>query len=180
MIVVAGTAVCLAAGGSQLVNMLRVAIELGLQIGLYARLLPTDPWLFWSGVHDDLRNTLWYGFQLAQGILAGMWIPFLVLRLRRPRPPLREVLFYPGTVAWLAMAVGLFWVTGYLLMLFPEGVDSFTAAPIAAGGTVAVVWAILVLTRNWKPEPGWVDELGRLLGCAAIGNALLGLFVYRI
>jgi hypothetical protein len=30
------------------------------------------------------------------------------------------------------------------------------AAPLA--------WVLLVATRKWNPEPGWIDRLGRILG----------------
>jgi hypothetical protein len=64
--------------------------------------------------------------------------------------------------------------------LFPDKVDSMTAAPIAVGGAVAVGWIALALSRRWKPEAGWVDRIGRALGCAAIGAAVLSLMVFRI
>lgn len=55
-----------------------------------------------------------------------------------------------------------------------------TAAGIAAGGTVAVVWAILAPTRNWVAEPSWADRVGRLLGVTAILTGVVGLVVFRI
>ena len=100
--------------------------------------------------------------------------------MRQPRPPLGTLLRQPGTVAGLAMVFGLFWGTGGLLWLFPDKFDSMIAAPTAVGGAVVIAWIALALTRNWKPEPGWVDRMGRILGCAAIGTALLGLVVFRI
>jgi hypothetical protein len=78
------------------------------------------------------------------------------------------------------MVFGLFWGTGCLIYLFPDKVDSTTAAPAAIGGAVALSWVVLALSRLWEPEQGWVDRVGRFLGCAAIGTALLGLVVYRI
>jgi len=55
-----------------------------------------------------------------------------------------------------------------------------TAAGIAVGGTVAVVWGILALSRNWIAEPSSADRMGRLLGVVAIGMGLAGLVVLRI
>jgi hypothetical protein len=83
-------------------------------------------------------------------------------------------------VAGLAMVFGLFWGTGFLITLFPDKFDSMTAAPSAIGGSVAAAWGALALSKRWEPEPGWVDRVGRVLGCAAIGAALLGLIVFRI
>ena len=45
---------------------------------------------------------------------------------------------------------------------------------------LAAVWLVLLLCRQWKAEPGWVDGTGRLLGAMAIGTAILGLVIYRI
>ncbi len=54
--------------------------------------------------------------------------------------------------------------------MFSDKVDSMTAAPIAVGGAVAVGWIALALSRRWKHEAGWVERIGRALGCAAIGS----------
>jgi hypothetical protein len=121
-----------------------------------------------------------HAFQLAEMFLFSMTPAFFILRLRRPRPSLRVLLRQPGTVAALAMVFGLFWGTGALLALFPERVDAMTSAPAAIGGAVAVGWGILALSRWWEPERGWVDRVGRILGCIAIGMGLLGLVIQRI
>jgi hypothetical protein len=112
--------------------------------------------------------------------LFGMTPAFFILRLRRPHPPMRVLLRQPGTVAGLAMVFGLFWGTGCLLVLFSDQVDSMTAAPAAIGGAVAAGWGILALSRQGQSERGWVDRLGRVLGCIAIGTGLLGLVIHRI
>jgi hypothetical protein len=136
--------------------------------------------LFWDATHDSLRNTLWYGLQVTETFLLVMTPAFFLLRLRQPRPPLRALFRQPGAVAGLAIVFGLFWGTGSLLWLFPDKVDSMTAAATAVGGAVAAGWIALALSRSWKPQTGWVDGIGRVLGCAAIGAALLAFMVYRI
>jgi hypothetical protein len=180
MILIAGTALCLA-GGMPLFGLLSdEAGRLWAAIVTNRVHLIASPTAFWRGTHDHLRNTVWYGFQVAETFLFGLWPTFLILRLRQPRPPLRALLGQPGTVASLAMIFGLFWGTGCLLLLFPERVDSMTAAAIAVGGTVTAAWVILALSRSWESDPGWVDRLGQLLGCAAIGTAVVGMLVFRI
>src|SRR5262245_2489496 len=77
--------------------------------------LPAHWPLFWGATHDPLRNTLWYGFQVSEVFLFAMTPAFIVLRLRRPRPPLRDLPRQPGTAAALAMVFGLFWGTGALI-----------------------------------------------------------------
>ena len=180
MLLVAGVSLTLAAGSHLLVLL---AGTLGHLLRAAAShqedLIPHWP-LFWGYTHDHLRNTLWYGFQLSGVILIVMTPVFFLLRLRRPHPHWGDMLRQPGMVAGLAMVFGLFWGTGGLLALFPDRVDSMTAAPAAIGGAVGVAWFILALSRRWKPERGWIDRMGRTLGWVAIGTALLGLVVFRI
>jgi hypothetical protein len=135
---------------------------------------------YWKATHDHVRNTLWYGFQIVFALLLGLSLSYFVLRLRRPRPALRALLTQPGTVAVLAIVFGLLWVTGLIHILFPGRIDSLTGPAIAVGGTVAVAWFLLALSRRWHAEPGWVDRLGRLLGAAALAAALLGVVIDRI
>jgi hypothetical protein len=180
MILIAGAALALAAGSHLLLLLAEMLGRLCREAAAHRADLPAHWPVFWGATHDPLRNTLWYGFQVAEMFLVGMTPAFFVLRLRRPRPPWCALLRQPGTVAGLAMVFGLFWGTGCLLASFPDRVDSMTAAPAAIGGAVAVGWGALALSRKWEPERGWVDRMGRVLGCAAIGAALLGLMVFRI
>jgi hypothetical protein len=180
MILLAGTALALSAGAHLLLLLADMIGRLCREAIAHRADLP-DHWpLFWGATHDSLRYTAWYGLQMAETFLLGMTPAFFVLRLRRPRPPLRALVRQPDTVAGLAIVFGLFWGTGGLLWLFPDKVDSMTAAPIAVGGAVAIGWIALALSRWWKPELGWVDPIGRVLGWAAIGAALLSLMVFRI
>ncbi len=135
---------------------------------------------FWNAIYEHLGNTLWYGLQAADMFLFGMTPAFFVLRLKRPRPSLRVILRNSGTAAVLAIVFGLFWVTGFLLLWFPETFRSETAISIATGGTVAVVWGAMALGRKWVAEPSVADRVGRLLGIIAIGTALVATVVFRI
>lgn len=180
MILLAGAALCLSGGAHLLVLLADAFGHLCRDATAHREDLIAQWPVFWRATRNGLRNTLWYGFQVAGMSLLGLTPAFLVLRLRRPRPPLRALLRQPGTVAGLAMVFGLFWGTGCLIRLFPDGVDSMTAAPAAVGGAVAAGWGVLALSRRWEPERGWVDRVGRILGCAAIGTGLLGLLIFRI
>jgi hypothetical protein len=180
MILLVGLALALATG-VHLVPLLADAFTrlCGTALGHHSGPLANWP-SFWKAIHDHLRNTLWYGFQFVFALLLGFTPAFLVLRLRKPRPPLRALLGQPGTVAVLAVVFGLFWVTGFIHILFPDWIDSLTGPAVTVGGTVAVAWCILAISRQWDAEPGWVDRMGRLLGAAAVGTGLLGLVIYRI
>lgn len=180
MILLAGTALALAGGSHFLPLLADIFGQLCREAAAHGGDLPNNWSVFWAATHDSLRNAVWYGFQVAGAFLLGLTPAFLVIRLRRPRPPLRTLVRQPGMMAALAIVFGLFWGTGGLLWLLPGKVDAFTAAPTAAGGAVAVSWIVLALARSWKPEAGWVDRIGRALGCAAIGTAMLGLVVFRI
>jgi hypothetical protein len=180
MILLAGVAVALSAGSHLLVLPADMLARLSREALAHREDLIAHWPVFWSATHDSLRNTLWYGFQVAETFLFSMTPAFFILRLRRPRPPLRVLLRQPGTVAAIAMIFGLFWGTGCPLALFPDQVDSMTAASVAIGGAVAAGWGILALSRRWQAERGWVDRLGRILGCMSIGTALLGLMIHRI
>jgi|GEM_PF-3248455 len=180
IILIAGAALALAAGSHLLMLGAGMLVRLCQEAAAHRADLFANWPLFWRSIRDPLSNTLWYGFQAAEITLFGLTPACFVLRLRRPRPPLLDLLRQPGTVALLAMVFGLFWVTGALLVLFPGKVDSMTAAPTAVGGTVAVAWVVLALSRRWRPEAGWVDRMGRLLGCASIVTALIGHMVFWI
>jgi hypothetical protein len=90
----------------------------------------------------------------------------LIVRLRRPRPPLRSLIDQPGFVA-CALPVVIVLVTLPL---------AFWPLPGAAGGAVEfgvqallitaspLAWVSLIATRRWNPERSWIDRLGRLLG----------------
>jgi hypothetical protein len=179
MILIAGLALSLS--GAHLLVLMADAFRHLCRDAVVHRDALVAPWpAFWVAIRNELRSTLWYAFQVAGMVLLGMTPAFFVLRLRRPRPPLRALLRQPGTVAGMAMVLGLFWGTGSLITLFPDKFDSMNAAPSAIGGSVAAAWCALALSRGWEPEPGWIDWVGRVLGCAAIGTALLGLIVFRI
>jgi hypothetical protein len=106
---------------------------------------------------------------------------FLVIRLRQPRPRLRRLLEQPGmaalTLAGLLMAligalyVGrrillprspTYWYVGYRLNGLTE----------QGGLTVASAWILLALSRRCRPEPGWIDWLGTLLGTCWVASWL--------
>src|SRR6516165_5614378 len=96
MILIAGAALSFA-GGAHLFVLL--ADEFG-RLCREAAAHRTDlieHWpVFWAATHDHIRNSLWYSFQVAGIFLLGVTPAFFVLRLRRPRLPLRALLRQPG------------------------------------------------------------------------------------
>ena len=129
---------------------------------------------------DDARNTLWYGLQSAEAIILGLTPAYLIVRFRKPRAGFRALVQQPGTMACLGIVFGAFWITGLIVYLLGDKADSVQEFPMAIGGTVAVVWTVAAVFRGWKPEPGWIDRLGRILGFAAMTTALLAVIVFRM
>jgi hypothetical protein len=50
----------------------------------------------------------------------------------------------------------------------PQGIIDPTPPAIAVGS----VWAVLALDRRWRPEPAWLDQLGRILGAYWLADAV--------
>ena len=135
-------------------------------------------WMNWVSIYWS--QALFYGVRVFENFILGITPAFLLVRLRRPRPPLRALLRHPGSVAGLAILFGQFWVTGWLHRLYFGRLYDAMVTAIAVGGTVAVAWAVLALSRRWEAEPGWVDRIGRLLGAAAIVIGALCFALYGI
>jgi hypothetical protein len=181
MLLVAGLSLALAGG-------LRLIVELGNQWYYLCRTIAdyNSPfyakrpgfWKTWVAIYWS--QTLFYGVRVFENFILGITPAFLLVRLRRPRPPVRALLRHPGTVAGLAILFGQFWVTGWLHRLFFGRLYDAVVTPIAVGGTVASAWTILALSRRWEPEPGWVDRIGRTLGAAAIVIGALAFTLYGI
>ena len=73
---------------------------------------------FWSAVRFPLIQCLWIVCKVAQIYLCATTFTWLILRMKRPRPALCELLRQPGTVAGLAIVFGQVCVSGYLDYFF--------------------------------------------------------------
>jgi hypothetical protein len=109
-------------------------------------------------------------------------LAILLLRLRQPHPPRRQLARQPGLVACAAAMAGL--LPGALWSLsvarfrgptwsrlpFPErwfGLIDFVA-PAVVGA-----WLALALGGRWRAERGWIDRAGRALGVFWVATFLL-------
>jgi hypothetical protein len=89
----------------------------------------------------------------------------LILRLKRPRPPLRSMISQPGFAACAAPLAVLVFLP--LSLLAPSGLGQQIieiAAQVLVIAAVPLAWVFLIATRRWDPEPSWIDRLGRILG----------------
>jgi hypothetical protein len=96
--------------------------------------------------------------------LESLSVAVLLLRSRRPRPPLALVVVQPGVfacgtaVVCLIISAIMGVLVGYDHTLWPIFEIS------ATGGGITSVWLMFWLGGLWKPEKGWIDGMGRFLG----------------
>jgi hypothetical protein len=135
--------------------------------------------LGWRGVLDHTVIVS------SAGALFGT-LALLILRLRRPRPPLRRLTLQPGFTAGLAImvhaafvglsfiklarielrgAAGLEWVTYEFLLELTLSYGN--------GSAVAAVWLVAALGGRWRAERSWLDRSGRVLGVFWIVSTLV-------
>lgn len=122
----------------------------------------------WSSWWVCLTQTEWevtlalliYANNIALAFLLATSPAFLIMRLRRPRPPLAQLALQPGMVAFEAMSLTVL-RSVFIQMTHPtlnrlRIVSIFLPLPLA--------WGALILTDRWRREPGWIDRLGVWLG----------------
>ena len=91
---------------------------------------------------------------------------FVILRLKRPRTPLRSLICQPGFAACAAPCAVFLASLPFALVAY----SGLAGRVIADGSRVVLVaaaplaWVSLIATRRWCPERSWIDRLGRILG----------------
>jgi hypothetical protein len=181
MALVAGAAVAIWGGSKLVLSLVEQAMGLYRTIKRYnTAFYLRRPELWREEVAMAWSTVLWYAFQVLEVLVLSLTLTFLLIRLRPPRPPIRGMLRQPGTVAGLAVTFGYFWVTGWLHRLFFARIIDQCAIAVAVGGTVAVAWCFLAMSRQWAAEPSWVDRMGRVIGAAAIAVGLLAFTQFGI
>jgi hypothetical protein len=129
-----------------------------------------------GGLRRDvvLPYTVWWAKELPPFVLAAA-IGLLIVRGRSPRPPARRFLREPGTIACLVVlgnsiaALLIYSVRMLLTWHFRHvgallGPLSVLSSTLYSGHAVAIAWAVLAVTRVWRPDPGWIDRTGRCFG----------------
>jgi hypothetical protein len=108
-------------------------------------------------------------------LIAGT-IGYAAVRLRRPRPPWKQLVTLPGTVAVNSVIVVLSWTYLWMAIHLIRGkAPAFVADPMTfangfnPGWAVAGSWSTLLLTGCWHSDGSWVDRLGIGLGVAWLG-----------
>jgi hypothetical protein len=130
------------------------------------------------------RGALWIVESINYVLL--IWTAgFLVLRLQTPRPTLHRLVCQPGMAACsAALLVTAFdtitWSIHWALLDPGNELLRMLLPPVYwpshthhVGQAVAVTWLGLLLSRRWRPEPGWIDRFGRLIGILWLLTMLL-------
>jgi hypothetical protein len=94
-------------------------------------------------------------------VLLGLMVAQPLIRLRRPRPPLAQLIRQSGfvtclicivTLVGLVLILGNWWFTGLSLSL-----------SLTRGIFLMLIWPMLGLPP-WNAEKSWIDRLGRAVG----------------
>ncbi len=132
-------------------------------------------------------QSLWKWSDLTVPCLSTWTVAIGILCLRRPRVRADRLFRRPGAVACAAVVASMlitvvgdstfyltvsalptasstwwFWFPDFLSHL-QEGLTSYTRPRAEA---VAVAWSLLFASGRWRPQPTWLDRLGRATGVA--------------
>ncbi len=149
--------------------ILIAALAVGLALARYG----PGEWMgagsFWSyRIHKFVADPLAL-------VMVAVAMAIIPIRLRRPRPRWLRIMSQPGMAAACAVAIAfvcaaLAWSSHAISS--PTG--WLTNQPFARfwrinsgliGNAVAGSWLALAIGGRWRPEPSWIDRLGRALGC---------------
>ncbi len=154
---------------------------IALAVGLAFARIPLSHISQWSALITPTRRPAWlawwteiagkqgFRFLVLQGCVQLLYcfiVPLtpalMVVRLRRPRPPLGRLAFQPGFQAlWLTAIIGL---VDADMTFFALGGDPPVVEMVLPGTTVLASWLIFAALGDWRPEASWIDRSGRLVG----------------
>src|SRR5262249_35867258 len=106
----------------------------------------------------------------------------VLVRFRGMRPTVRRIMRQPGAVAcWTSSTIG---IIAFTPLIIHAVLDLFGLAPLRSlyvhpfkmkfwldyslGYAVAVSWILLALSGRWRPESGWIDRIGVVVGTSLI------------
>ena len=96
MILVVGVALVLAAGGHSLTALVTYSFRTSVALVTNAPAIGQRWPHFPVAVRDPLRQAVSLGLQFGSALIPSMTLIFVILRLRRPRPPWRALMFSPA------------------------------------------------------------------------------------
>ncbi|MDG3007850.1 hypothetical protein [Paludisphaera mucosa] len=111
------------------------------------------------------------------------WMAALIpIRLIAPRPPRRRLAAQPGMAAAcstslvmafaavVALVVPLMMSSAWMGLRADLIEARILGIPAAVSLAILSSWTTLALGGRWRPEPSWIDRLGRLLAVALIAT----------
>jgi hypothetical protein len=138
----------------------------------------------WRVSAAELSGFTLHLVMLSVPLLAMLSFAVIAIRLIPPRPRRRRLMRQPGMAAAFAVAValvgiGLFHGITRLADIRDRPLFAWnsswvvTCAPAFVGLSIVSAWSTLLGARQWRPEPTWIDRLGRIVAATWI---LAGLF----
>jgi hypothetical protein len=130
---------------------------------------------FGWGTGSDRIQRLADGIRLASCLALAWSATFLPIRLRTPRPPIRETVRQPGTIACCAVSLSVIFGLIVVLPELPSAFSRVRPYPIqniavsimsnqCIAHSVIAAWMALLITGACRPERGWIDRMGVALG----------------
>jgi hypothetical protein len=137
-----------------------------------------DPFAFFPQtilLSSDLIVELWIEKWILP-MLISLVVAFLVIRLRRPRPPLRRLRRQPGSIV-LALGVFATFVVGLLglvrsLSLELRPSEMLREATTLGGMLILGSWLTLIFSGRFRCSPDWIEQVSILLGSCWIVTLL--------
>jgi hypothetical protein len=142
----------------------------------------------WGAADLWRRATVYAG--IISPLAVALSLALFVLRIRRPRPSLRQALRQPGMLASTVAVLGTGIFVAKVLLgewyLYQTGTSM--SRPLHwlwmmrlpwNGELVAVAWLLSWAGGLWRPEPSWIDRAGRILGAYWIASGVFCDYVLR-
>jgi hypothetical protein len=120
-------------------------------------------------------------------LVVTLTLTYMILRLRRPRPPVWDLCWQPGMLTSLiVLSYHLVLSLCFLVSHVIHSILYLTLNPLFGdrsefhylpGFLVACGWGAAKLMGQFRPEPGWIEWLGRALG---LGWMTAGILLYFV
>jgi hypothetical protein len=120
------------------------------------------------------RQVAWPLLNGVSVVALPITLTLVALRLIGPRASRRRRFDPPGLAASVAVSAASLlniwcaWDVAFLRTPVPPDLFSAMALrvvePVPLAAAVAGIWSLLICDRRWRPEPTWIDRLGRCLG----------------
>jgi hypothetical protein len=162
--------------GDGMILIASIAVGFALCRSTLQSFLPAPPRrMLAASSFQTVRDSLLY----LPPILAPCTFACLLIRMRGPRPPRRELFEYVGTAATASAALIILIRTVVMTVLVAAGTRTdFIASPIGLssidepGCGVLGAWSLLLLGGRWRLERSWIDWLGSGLGALWVAIAI--------